>query len=223
MNQFMPVQGIGNATVDRLPDTCPLCHRAMCPTSIGPGIPTREERMEVVFQCPSRECRKLLIGTYQRSLPAGIFSLVQVAPCAVSSLAFSAEIQGLSPPFVEIFNEARAAESYGLTHIAGAGYRKALEYLVKDFCASSCGDDTEKAEAIRSKYLGKVIGEDISDPRMRAAAQRATWLGNDETHYVRKWDEKDREDLKKLIALTVSWVNTNLLTDSYIDEMPSGR
>lgn len=28
--------------------------------------------------------------------------------------------------------------------------------------------------------------------------ERAAWLGNDETHYVRKWPEKDVKDLKSL-------------------------
>lgn len=38
------------------------------------------------------------------------------------------------------------------------------------------------------------------------------WLGNDETHYVRRWEEKDLSDLKRLISMTVSWID--LVMDS---------
>lgn len=53
------------------------------------------------------------------------------------------------------------------------------------------------------------------------SARRTAWLGNDETHYVRLWSGKDLEDLKALLALTVSWVNTHLLTKKYLKEMPA--
>ena len=40
----------------------------------------------------------------------------------------------------------------------------------------------------------------------------ATWLGKDETHYVRIWNDKDIEDLKMLMQLTVYWISRELLT-----------
>ena len=51
---------------------------------------------------------------------------------------------------------------------------------------------------------------------------RAAWLGNDEVHYVRKWQDKDIEDLKRLIRLTEAWVLHSLLTDDYLADMPEG-
>ena len=48
------------------------------------------------------------------------------------------------------------------------------------------------------------------------------WLGNDETHYVRKWEEKDIRDLKILIRLTESWIQNSILTDKYLREMGGG-
>ena len=55
---------------------------------------------------------------------------------------------------------------------------------------------------------------------MRAAAKRATWLGNDETHYVRRWEDKDITDLKNLVRLTVNAVENAILMRQYEKEMP---
>ncbi|MBP2259149.1 hypothetical protein [Virgibacillus alimentarius] len=50
-------------------------------------------------------------------------------------------------------------------------------------------------------------------------AERATWLGNDETHYVRQWENKDLQDLKNLIDLTVYFISKNLKAKKYKEEM----
>jgi hypothetical protein len=49
---------------------------------------------------------------------------------------------------------------------------------------------------------------------------RAVWIGNDVTHYIRKWEGKNLEDLKKLIELTVHWIEMEALSKSFEDEMP---
>jgi hypothetical protein len=54
-------------------------------------------------------------------------------------------------------------------------------------------------------------------------AARAAWLGNDETHYGRKWEGKDLTDLKKLISLTLNWIQAEELTQDVIADMPEGK
>jgi hypothetical protein len=54
---------------------------------------------------------------------------------------------------------------------------------------------------------------------VKECAKRAAWLGNDETHYTRKWETKDVSDLKLLVKLTVNWIDNVLLTEKYIAEM----
>src|SRR5204862_3119246 len=96
-----------------------------------------------------------------------------------------------------------------LDQIAGVGYRKALEFIVKDFIIKG---DSKLGAVVEKMQLGACIEKHITDTNLKACAKRAAWLGNDETHYLRKWEGKDIDDLKKLIRLTVSWVETNLLT-----------
>jgi hypothetical protein len=54
------------------------------------------------------------------------------------------EIQEVSPNFKTLHSEALAAESYGLTEIAGIGFRKALEFLINDYCAGLHPDEADK-------------------------------------------------------------------------------
>ena len=47
------------------------------------------------------------------------------------------------------------------------------------------------------------------------------WLGNDEVHYTRKWEDKDIHDLKSLIMMTVSHIDLTIESDRYLKEMPA--
>ena len=46
-----------------------------------------------------------------------------------------------------------------------------------------------------------------------------TWLGNDETHYIRRWQDKQINDLKRLIQLTINWIHNTLLPKKYLEDM----
>jgi hypothetical protein len=127
------------------------------------------------------------------------------------------EITKLSSNFVEINGQAATAEQYGLNQIAGVGYRKALEFLIKDYCITRHPD---KAKEIKGAWLATCIKTYVDDANTKLCAERAAWLGNDETHYVRRWEDKDIGDLKILIKLTIAWIHNNLLTKKYLSDMP---
>ncbi len=74
-------------------------------------------------------------------------------------------------------------------------------------------------EKIKGLFLGKCINEYIDDPRLKSTAEKAVWLGNDEAHYIKKWEDKDIADLKVLIRLSCIWVESILLTEQYDTEM----
>jgi hypothetical protein len=107
---------------------------------------------------------------------------------------------------------------HGLDEIAGGGFRKALEFLVKDYCIRKHPDQTDK---IKRTFLGTCIKEFATDANVKKCAERAAWLGNNETHYIKVWSGHDVEDLKRLIKLTVNWISNELLTEQYFSEMPA--
>lgn len=129
---------------------------------------------------------------------------------------FSSEIQTISVSFIEIYSQSYAAEQYNLNEICGVGYRKALEFLIKDYAKRNHPDD---AVAIEKLLLAKCIDNYVTDSNVKSIAKCAAWLGNDETHYVKKWEGKDINDLKSLIDLTVYWIQSVELTKKVISEM----
>ncbi|MDM0796823.1 hypothetical protein QTI10_04645 [Clostridium perfringens] len=60
--------------------------------------------------------------------------------------------------------------------------------------------------------LGQCVNKFIDNIQLNTAASRAVWLGNDQTHYVQKFTDKDINDLKRLIRLTVHWISMILET-----------
>jgi len=68
--------------------------------------------------------------------------------------------------------------------------------------------------------ISQVIKNYIDDDNLKQCAKRATWLGNDHTHYLKIWKDKDLNDLRILIRLSVNWIENVLLTEKYSEEMP---
>lgn len=210
------------AYYDQVPDTCPICHCSIAPRLIGAilaGEP-RSGQLHVLFQCTKIECQTAFVGIYKHmphNKTADYYHLQAVRPKTPRAASFSEPITTLSPTFVEVYNQSVAAEAFELGQLVGIGLRKALEFLIKDFAIKK---NSDKEEEIRKAFLGIVIKNYITDPNVQQVAARATWLGNDETHYTRRWEDKDISDLKVLVKLTVNWIENVLLTEKYVEEMP---
>lgn len=212
---------------DHTPDVCPQCHHALNPklliATISGDEGAKGTRLEIAFKCTHRNCQSMFIGQYLRhqvhtgsGKMIGEFKLKSTTPLRHKSPDIFPEVEEISPSFKTIYEQASAAESYQLGEISGVGFRKALEYLIKDYCIHK---HPGKEEEIKSSFLSLVINNYVDDANLKACAQRAAWVGNDETHYVRKWEHKDIDDLKVLINLSCVWVRSNILTEKYLREM----
>lgn len=204
----------GKITLDGHPNNCPFCHKTIVPHSIY-GI-LNEEIMEVMLTCPNVLCGKSFIGYYYHGGNSYYFNGETTIGTLVEK-DFSNTILTISPSFGTIYNQAFSAEQYNLTEICGVGYRKALEFLIKDYLIINNPNDIQN---IQRKPLGSCISDYIDNTKLKSVAKRAVWLGNDETHYIRKWETKDLQDLKKLIELTLHWIEMESLSDSFESDMP---
>lgn len=213
--------GNRDVQLDLYPDHCPLCHY---------GIEARHRslahvsgrRLELVFQCPRSTCQAFFISRYfQTYYPnsQGFFYSGSL-PLVPASSRFSETISAMSPLFCEIFSQAQNAENSEWKLVAGPGYRKALEFLVKDYLCQSL---PAEAASIKALQLGPCIARFVANEHVKEVSRRAAWLGNDETHYIRRWEDKDLDDLKKLIRLTVHWIDMEETTKSVLNEMPEGK
>jgi hypothetical protein len=139
------------------PDNCPICHSHIMPKKYIGALSERQhtiERLQILFRCTRRTCDSFFIGIYKKDYSDRIFYLHRLTPMSFQEEVFNETIVEVSPSFVQIYNQAVAAESAELTEIAGIGYRKSLEFLIKDFAIMQNPNDEE---AIKKTFLGTVI------------------------------------------------------------------
>lgn len=197
------------------PSKCPICHHYGDIAFVN-SFQTKEG-VQIIYQCPFQECRSYFIGFYGEPRKE---SLLKLLPTKPDITQFPEVITEISPMFISIFTEAETARQLGLDQIAGAGLRKAFEFLIKDYAKVL---SPEKSKDIEVAYSGNVVKEFIADKRIQAVAERTLWLGNDETHYLRKWEKHDLNDLLNLIKITVSWIEIERTSQKYMDEMPDKK
>lgn len=209
-------RGGTNYNLSKLPDKCPYCHNAITPNVLFAH--NHHTMLEVTMYCPNESCCKAFIGYYRMITGSSTVQFLgETTKGTMEGRKFSEKINEISSSFVNIYNQAYIAEQQDLKEICGVGYRKALEFLIKDYVILSLGIDKEKVE---KTLLGSVINDFVNDTRIQSVSKRAAWLGNDETHYIRKWEGGNLDDLKKLIDLTVHWIEMEALTSSFEADMP---
>lgn len=203
-------------------DKCPICGATIAPISIDKVItfPSIYQKYVLHNFAICKRCGQTFIARYisqvdeSRALHAqtNTFKPLESVPLNAIKREFSKKILTLSPSFVEIYNQAYQAEQEGLKQICGMGYRKALEFLIKDFLIHKKPEDSE---SLKTKDLGKCAADlEVYYPPLKTLASRAAWLGNDETHYTRRHTDYDLETLKEFIEATVLCIDMVLTIDA---------
>ncbi|MCD7734622.1 MAG: hypothetical protein LUH48_05800 [Clostridiales bacterium] len=210
----LPGRGSCSGTIDE-PELCPLCHHAIQPQELAIKAfksNTDARFISALYLCKS--CYQTFVALYSCKLEGNTkiyrTELQYVGPQKCIPETFDPMVESLSPMFVKIYNQALAAETASLDEIAGLGYRKALEFLVKDFCIQENPDD---ADVIKGFPLAKCIQTYINNPQIQTLATKTAWLGNDEAHYVRKHSDRDVQDMKRFIQATVYFVGMSLIAE----------
>lgn len=141
-------------------------------------------------------------------------------------------INNLSIKFYNVFREATIIEELGFDESSGMIYRKALEFVVKDFLKSLLPD---YLNIIEEKTIGQIIfhfydiqnkeliikvkpefesiNEELETIRLLAKKIRNTFkIGNDFSHYDRKLSEFTSKDMKSSILQIISFID-NLIEE----------
>ena len=203
--------------IEAIPDKCPLCHKHLVPNALGYFLIDGQGLLQGMYRCTNGQCGRLFVGDFRASQGGlSAWYLESLAPNRVQPPDLPDEIKNVSPSFVDVMGQVAVAEQFKLTQLVGVGLRKALEFLAKDFAISKRPADEDE---IKRRFLGDVIKEYIDDTRVKSLAERAVWLGNDETHYVRKWEDKDITHLHSLVRLTVNAIVNIIEGDKVIADM----
>lgn len=134
---------------------------------------------------------------------------------------FPSLIKRFSKKFIDIYNQAFTAELNGLNEICGLGYRKAFEFLIKDYLLKT--NKKSEHQKIKEMQLYSCINTFVTNDEIKLISHRILWLGNDHAHYIRKWKGKDLSDLKQLIDLSIKWIEVHEELLKVKKEMPEGK
>ncbi|HEX3983656.1 MAG TPA: hypothetical protein VHX12_08180 [Acidisoma sp.] len=220
MPSVLNLAGLGQVTIDRRPDICPICQTRITPNLMtgGPGGRVYAGSLTIVFACPSESCREYFLGYYEKR--ANIYVFLTCRPSEPVLPSLPQFVVRISENYSGIYAECLKAEALGLKQISAVGYRKALEFLIKDYLVSR---RPEERAAIENAPLVECIATYVTDNNVRDVAQRAVWLGSDDNHYQRNWQDKDLKDLKSVLELVLRWIETEYLTEELLKTMPPAR
>lgn len=209
-----PYDPFSNVKIEiELPNQCPRCGTALSaqPSSTLYFESDNFSILYTVFFCP--HCEECFFAEYDiiENFSGKFGASFTLYPAPESNTNFSDAIKLLSPKFIETYHQSEKAENTGLTEICGVGYRKSLEYLIKDYAKKSHPNNFEE---ICKKQLSACINEYIDNDKIKALAKASAWIGNDETHYVRKHEDYNLQHLKAFIAAIVSYIDSEF---SYLE------
>lgn len=208
-----------------LPDKCPCCGKVLS-TEILPiravNNITDDEQKECsvvsIYRCTS--CNELFTvhNTVKSECSfrdenfddiAAVSEIAGIYPFETECVEFDECISHLSPAFVEVYRQAERAEHDGLNLICGMAYRRALEFLVRDYCVNKF---PAKVNEIDAKSLSEKIRNYITDDSdIKTLAEKATWLGNDQTHVINKHPDRDVSDIKQFIQMIVAKIKIKMV------------
>jgi len=212
-------------------DSCPFCHKKISPLPMGNylcNISVEDSKyLQRIFRCPNNECGMVFTALYELGFDTNIGYLFEkLEPTRPYEPPISEIIKDKFPAFYKIYKEANVVDALGLSEVSGMVFRKSLEFLVKEFAKDGLENLDNKKEMLNEidrMSLASCIKKYITDPNTKSMAERTAWLGNDETHYLRKWPEKDINDLKVLLKLTINSIENQLLINKYQEEMNKPR
>ncbi|OFM20193.1 MULTISPECIES: DUF4145 domain-containing protein [unclassified Staphylococcus] len=196
-------------------DKCPICHNYAEPkVSLHSALNAKlESNLVITFQCSHPKCKRFYCLEYQvnyrfdNSIAGYRTELLEYPEIPDIYYPFPKSLEKISPKFKEIYLQSKQAENKKLNEIAGVGYRKAIEFLVKDYLIYMKED--ENFDDIKAKPLAQCIKK-IDNNSIVKLAKAISYLGNDETHYYRKIKNKDITDMKKLIHSLGHFVSAEL-------------
>jgi len=217
------------------PNICPHCHVVMTPIFIWEDFSLDTDDCVVylsAWKCSNQKCRKIFMAQYFIHDNVGEFSRylngLPKGPdwprpiLELKSGADSTEVDNKnggkeehasqSSNFIKTYLQSLQAENYGLDEIAGMGYRKAIEYLVKDWAIQNNQNASDK---IKDMWLSAVISEYYSGD-LKEILERATWIGNDQAHYNKIFQNFDVNILKELIDLIMVELDRQHKKNHYI-------
>ena len=190
-----------------IPIICPNCNYSVQPIIIDYRLMNFSEKNHLlVISYKGNCCSVPFYATYEYDARKG--SILDVYPHLKPAM-LPANVKELSPRFASLYEQSYTAEQNNHIELAGSGYRNAIEVLIKDFAIKKLNSPKDDVGKMK---LYDVIGTYLKEVNIdTSAADVIRVLGNDYTHYQRKYDDIDFIVVKKYLEIFIQQVETKLL------------
>lgn len=189
-----------------VPCICPYCGTIVSPRFTNLANLNYNENTQIALVTFYIECcQKLFFCTYH--LKGNQYNFLYSYP-SEQLKPLPDSIKEISPRFCELYNQCLTAESNNHLELAGSGFRNALEVLIKDYAITQL---VKPKEEVKSKKLYQAIKDYMKTINLHHSAEVVRILGNDNTHYVRKYDQIGFDILKKYMEIFIQVIDTEYL------------
>lgn len=196
----------------KVPKICPICHMPQNPEILETktSADILEVQVETILLARCTNCNKYyllpytVIGRNENLIYETKYSPYK--PTLNIDLNFPEEIYNISERFVEIYKQSLTSEKLDLNELSGMGFRKSVEFLIKDYLIKINPDQKDK---ISSMHLGNAINK-IDNENIRSLAKTSNMLANDQVHYTVKYSDKDINDLKSFIKALIYYISMEM-------------
>jgi len=191
-----------------IPIVCPNCNASLQPIIVDYRLLSYNSSSNglLVISYKGNCCSKFFYATYEYDNRKA--KILDVFPHLKPAI-LPDNIKDLSPRFVNLYEQSYTAEQNGHIELAGSGYRNATEVLIKDFAIKKL---KAPQEDVCKMKLYDAIGAYLKEVNLdTSAADVIRVLGNDYTHYQRRYDDIDFVVVKKYLEIFIQQIETKLL------------
>lgn len=205
----------------KCPLTCPYCGKVVEFTPKAQvNLDFNKNDKIFFYTLHTKCCNKLSIATYHYHSDSdetyksedSRYELLSVYPG--QKLTYLPDsVVNISPRFYKLYNDSEFAYLNNMFELAGSGFRNSLEVLIKDYAIIELNENPEKVSKTK---LYNCIENYLPDPLLKNAADVVRILGNDYTHYQRKYEQHNVSLLKTYLDIFIKRIDANYLWCIYI-------
>lgn len=199
-----------------IPVECPYCGSYVTP--MIKGFATINQPIIYLYHFYNDCCDKPTYALYSVNLTGRTGEFLSLYPAFEKKAPLPESLYKISPRFVELYNNCYSAEQKGYFELAGSGYRNALEILIKDFAINELH---ESESEVCKKKLAQAIESYTPNVRLAQSADVVRILGNDYTHYQRRYEDIDFQLLKRYLQIFIDNIDCEYLIRNPI--IPTNR
>ncbi|MDD6906317.1 hypothetical protein ACQRC6_06450 [Peptoniphilus sp. SGI.035] len=187
-----------------VPSNCPYCGQIAHSSYISnASLEFDQNSKYFIIALQSNCCDKIYIASYLFEYKTQQFTFLNFYP-SQNPNPLPENIANISPRFVSMYSQALASERNNHFELAACGYRNSIEILIKDYAIKVL---KENPEEVVKKSLFKAI-EDYLPKDLLNTADVVRILGNDNTHYLRKYKDIDFPKLKNYLEIFIGQIDT---------------